>query len=100
MTRLRASETTEVRSERQRRHNNRLRSTFFEMYGEVCACCGEANKGFLTLEHKDGNPKLGQAFQEYRRAIKTYSPELFEVLCYNCNCSKKFLPACPHIEVK
>jgi len=76
---------------------------FIEMYGGKCACCGESEPGFLTLEHKNGtggdirkskNTNNNQG--EYIEACKEYRPDKYEILCYNCNLAKRRLGYCPH----
>lgn len=76
----------------------KTRKTFLEMYGNRCACCGETIEEFLTIEHK-----LGQAGKKkegsrnaYGKAIKDYRPDLYEILCMNCNHSKGTKGYCPH----
>jgi hypothetical protein len=83
-----------------------LRDETFTAYGGyVCACCGETNPGFLSLDHIDNN---GNA---HRRAIKRKSgvgfqywlkkngfPPGIQILCYNCNLGRAFAGGgiCPH----
>ena len=80
------------------RKRNRIRKErFHEMYGWVCRCCGEGNTKFLTLEHKDGNPKETHQNLEYVRAVKEFRPDLWETLCFNCNCGQRANSGqCPH----
>lgn len=71
-------------------------------YGGHCACCGENQYEFLSLDHKNND---GAA---HRRTLKTRSegvyrqvrqqgyPEGFQVLCMNCNFAKGMHGACPH----
>jgi hypothetical protein len=73
----------------------------FEYYGSACACCGESEILFLTVEHMDGGGR------KHRKTMKTQTiyvwlmnngfPEGFEILCYNCNCVKRVNGGvCPH----
>ena len=86
----------------------RIHDKFFEMYGNKCACpgCNEKNKGFLTLDHVISNnsmpvDKRKKGLKAYRDAIREYRPDLYQVLCYNCNCAKnRNDEVCPHIEIK
>lgn len=74
-------------------------------YGGKCACCGESEIVFLTLDHPnlDGNKhrrKLGLSpgLQFYCYLIKhsfIIDVEL-RVLCYNCNMATKYGKPCPH----
>lgn len=61
-----------------------------------CACCGESYIKFLTLDHLDGHgreevKKFGYRSGSYFYGwlIKNGFPILLQVMCYNCNCSKK-----------
>jgi len=62
-----------------------------------CACCGNRFLSFLTIDHIDNNGA------EHRRQIKAAGgsglygwlkranyPAGFQVLCWNCNCSKAY----------
>lgn len=71
-----------------------------------CACCGETEMKFLSLDHvngggtqhrkkitKDGSGKGGNmAYWIFRNGF----PEGFQVLCHNCNMAKGFYGICPH----
>lgn len=86
--------------ERNRNRYQELRIKFFEMYGNSCTCCGESEPAFLSLEHKQGQP-IGRknkenTMQSTIRALSEYRPDLFEVLCHNCNQAQKFGNPCPH----
>jgi len=67
-----------------------------------CACCGEANPYFLSIDHVDGGgyrqqqklKKWGSAF--YRWLVAHKYPKGYQVLCYNCNLAKGFYGCCPH----
>lgn len=81
-----------------RYHN--LRRKFFEMYGNQCACCGENHYMFLSLDHINGggNKHRGESssYKIYGQAVKTYQPDKYQVLCYNCNFAKSDDKECPH----
>jgi hypothetical protein len=67
----------------------------------VCACCGETELTFLTIDHinNDGNKHRKEepkARQLYPWLIKNNFPEGFQVLCWNCNVGKKYYGRCPH----
>jgi hypothetical protein len=69
-------------------------------YGGACACCGEREPAFLTIDHLDGGGC------EHRRELKTKNiyrwlvrnkfPAGFQVLCWNCNLAKHHCGVCPH----
>jgi len=73
-----------------------------EYYGGKCACCGETNLWFLTVDHinNDGY-KLGRGRNgcKMEDIIRKGFPDDLQLLCYNCNCAKmnpinKYV--CPH----
>ncbi len=81
------------------RSNAVARAKFLQMYGVKCACCGETMEEFLTIEHKLGQTgvrKKESASAAYRKAVQDYRPDLYEVLCMNCNHSKGVRGYCPH----
>lgn len=79
------------------------------LYGGKCACCGELNPKFLTIDHvnNDGyaerrtsgaTNKGGYTF--YIRILKLgYIRNDLQVLCYNCNMGKaRNGGVCPHAQ--
>lgn len=73
-----------------------------EAYGGVCACCGEDNLDFLTLDHVNGDGAAerldrGGKGGEYARLRSQGFPgkDRYQVLCWNCNCAKGVRDACP-----
>lgn len=89
---------------RQRKRDLRLAA--FEVYGgPVCACCGEDQYEFLTIDHVNGDgaehrrklkKKHGYVVEIYRWLKNNRYPEGFQVLCWNCNCAKAHFGQCPH----
>ena len=88
-----------------------LKREVYEAYGGfVCACCGETNPGFLTLDHinNDGNihrRTLGRgdvrvgSVMMFKALKDAGFPPGFQVLCYNCNMGKaRNGGVCPHKE--
>jgi hypothetical protein len=72
-------------------------------YGGKCACCGETNIEFLSIDHINGNGNkhrnevIGKRRAEfYPWLIKNNYPEGFRVLCMNCNTSIGWYGYCPH----
>lgn len=94
----------EKRQEWQRTYIQKLRSDVLAAYGGACACCGETEPDFLTIDHVNND---GAA---HRRALGTNSghqvyrwlrdrgfpKEGFQLLCWNCNASKAHRGSCPH----
>lgn len=81
----------------------KLRADALEFYGGKCACCGESEPMFLTIDHVDGGGgnhrreigNGGAAINAFLRR-KGYPKDGFQILCHNCNCAKGFYGACPH----
>jgi hypothetical protein len=87
--------------ERNRLRMENLRIALFAIYGDVCACCGESNKRFLTLDHiaSDGfRERLDKSyFNLFEDAILVPDFAKFQILCYNCNMGRaKNGGICPH----
>jgi hypothetical protein len=90
-------------NDNQREHNIKIRIKFLVMYGDKCVCCGESKRIFLTMDHvqNDGNQRRekygNNNLKEYRIALKEYRPDIYQVLCYNCNHAKHLNGGkCPH----
>lgn len=75
-----------------------------------CACCGETEIAFLTLDHIDGDGKAHRAeltaqegrpmagYNFYRWLEAHGFPPGIQCLCFNCNVAKRTYRACPHQE--
>lgn len=86
-----------------RKHKLKLRETVFSHYGNSCACCGETEPAFLTIDHILNDGKLDRGNSErgghglYRKIIREEFPNTYQILCWNCNCGKhKNNGICPH----
>jgi hypothetical protein len=86
------------------RNRARLRRTKTEVldhYGNGrCACCGERQQEFLTIDHIHGG---GRRHRQTCRIGSIYFwlkkngyPQGFQVLCMNCNLAKGRFGSCPH----
>lgn len=92
--------------ERARISRETAKIEMLEQYGKVCACCGESEPTFLTLDHINGGGNAhrraimnghtvgGPAF--YAKLKKLGWPAGLQVLCFNCNWAKGKFPECPH----
>jgi len=102
-------ESRRRRREDQRKYRKRLRMNVLIHYGgnpPKCACCGEDIIEFLTIDHiygggdahrkRVGGNRSPSSLVMYRWIIKNNYPEMFQVLCYNCNCAKGCYGYCPH----
>jgi hypothetical protein len=72
-------------------------------YGGKCACCGETELSFLTLDHINGGGKqhreslnMGCGTDFYQAMKRLGFPEGLQVLCANCHLSKTVLGQCIH----
>ena len=65
-----------------------------------CKCCGEKQLEFLTLDHINGggnkHRKILRRKDLYIWVIDNNFPEIFTLLCMNCNWAKGQLGYCPH----
>jgi hypothetical protein len=76
----------------------RRRAKLLEIYGGVCACCGETNPLFLTIDHinNDGYKKTSSS-AALGDAVKNIDKSKYQTLCFNCNCGKnRNKGVCPH----
>jgi len=98
-------------NEWQRKKTIELRAKVFTHYGRKCACCGESDIRFLTLDHTEvmgsKDPRVHFALSGwrmtglalYRRLIKLGYPKGFQPFCWNCNQGKALYGGgiqCPH----
>lgn len=82
-----------------------VRIEAFSHYGgEKCACCGETQFEFLTIDHMEGNGNKHRKNINIRGGHNFYSwlrqnnwPPGYQVLCFNCNQAKGFFGRCPHM---
>jgi hypothetical protein len=83
----------------------RLKDDVYQAYGGyVCACCGETEPLFLSLDHVHGNGYDHRADGRkcrgdglYKWIIDNDFPDDFQVLCMNCNWGRgRNGGVCPH----
>lgn len=97
----------ELRRERDRRWLQKRRRQVIERLGGKCACCGEADYGFLAIDHTDGwgarhrRDTTGKNRSNGKWVIKqiidlNYPLAKFRVLCHNCNMASSIYKVCPH----
>ena len=78
-----------------------LKPQAFDKLGNRCACCGETNPKFLTIDHvkNDGaehRKKIGSSFKIFL-AVLDDTDNRFQILCWNCNCGRALNNGiCPH----
>jgi len=81
-----------------------IRSEMIAAYGGKCACCGELNPRFLTLDHINGGGNtervgLGWSGSSIANHLKRKGwPQAgYQLLCFNCNCGRAYNNGiCPH----
>ena len=102
----------EVRS-RERSRYQEAKDTVYAVYGGKCACCGESESKFLSIDHvnNDGNIRRkemqygvggnGGGIKLYATIISEGFPDTYQILCMNCNWGKaRNNGVCPHQTVK
>lgn len=90
----------------------RIRQSVLMAYGNCCACCGEREYRFLTIDHINGGggehrrslSKRGDGDVSstgvYYWIMKNNYPPGFQILCFNCHLTKTRYGICPHQEGK
>lgn len=81
-----------------------MREAIVARYGNgapKCECCATAGVEFLALDHKDGagnehRKETGRGPVFYRWIVKNNYPDIFRILCHNCNQSLGYHGYCPH----
>lgn len=90
------------RTDYHREYARKRRRKALEHYGGVCACCGESRPEFLALDHKNGGGNVHRAEvgtggnQMINWIFSNNFPEIFRVLCHNCNQALGSYGRCPH----
>lgn len=86
----------------------RIKEAVFAAYGGYkCACCGETERLFLTIDHinNDGaahrrkivGKRTGAGYPTYKWLLDNHFPKGYQVLCMNCNHGKRMNDGiCPH----
>lgn len=89
---------------RKKRTSEYVLPKLLEIYGDECACCGEDEPQFLTVDHIDGKggehrKRTGGSRKMQLDLIKNPREEGIQTLCFNCNCVKQRTGGtCPHQE--
>lgn len=80
-----------------------LKAEVFRGYGNQCACCGEANPAFFQIDHVNNDGAARRREQKslngrkfYQKIIREGFPASLQILCANCNFSKRFGGVCAH----
>lgn len=80
----------------------RKRQAVLDAYGRQCACCAESDVTVLDLDHvaphwvASGSPRPDDevGVSLYEKAIEADYPANYQLLCRNCNWSKRLHGAC------
>lgn len=99
-------ETKRKNAEYQKRYRDKLKAEVYAAYGNRCACCGEAEVRFLSIDHVDNDGFLNRkaGFDNCTTALmgrikREGFPPSFQLLCMNCNHGKsRNNGVCPHKE--
>lgn len=81
-----------------------IKKAVIAAYGGECACCGEKETAFLTVEHAfgDGGKRRRELGGGGRRVFTDLVVRCFpadegiEILCLNCNIASNHGKVCPH----
>ena len=89
-------------NEYSRNYFRNLRMQCLQHYGgekPSCVCCGESKIEFLALDHKNGGGNKHRILVKGNISQwikKNNFPDVFQILCHNCNMAKGFYGECPH----
>jgi hypothetical protein len=82
---------------------HKYKAQIFAAYGGICACCGEDEPSFLSIDHVHGGGNAhrrevgGGNRRMMLQIIKAGYPPEYQLLCFNCNCGRALNGGvCPH----
>lgn len=89
--------------EANRRYATKKRQEVVALLGSKCRCCDERRFSFMSIDHINGGgnkhrkrvPSPATFYNEVMQAIRAGSKE-YQLLCMNCNHSKRRLGVCEH----
>jgi hypothetical protein len=84
-----------------KRARRKLKEIIFKHYGSKCACCGESQYEFLTIDHINGGGnkdrrKISKMRGSFFWIKQNNYPDDLQILCANCNTAKAYHGICPH----
>jgi len=100
--RIKYRKNPEYQAETRRRHYQKWKKVVFDHYGHECACCGESEPKFLTIDHADDNgaehrKEVAPGSTLFRWLVDNGFPKSFRILCFNCNSGRYHNGGvCPH----
>lgn len=85
-------------------YRRRLKAEMVAAYGGGCACCGEEEIDFLTIDHVLDDGKEHRAQFGKNTSIRVWADarrqgwpkDRYRVLCFNCNIARSLFGVCPH----
>lgn len=84
-------------SEHIKAYRAELKANALKLYGTSCECCGESNPAFLCIDHVANDGKVHRAMDASARNLHYWIKKhglqdgvKLQVLCWNCNMSKRF----------
>jgi len=86
------------------KRRNKAKAVLAERYGKVCACCGETEPLFLSIDHINGGggierKELGR--DQYITLSRGPVRDDLRILCHNCNRGRWLNGGeCPHVTNK
>lgn len=88
-----------------RRGHHRNKIKVLKLYGLKCAYCGEDRYELLTVDHINNDGAKHRKTKEYKRlnvggmygylAKSEFRPDLYQILCHNCNSAKYYYKISP-----
>jgi hypothetical protein len=96
-----AKDPTRVKAQA-KKDRARRKAIILAAYGDFCACCGENEIEFLSIDHIKGDGAKCRKLRKqsgdslYNYLVRNRFPAGFQTLCFNCNVAKKTGAECPH----
>lgn len=75
-------------------YKQKLKKLVYDYYGWKCNCCGETLESMLTVDHVNNDGHVDRKLQIsgarfYKKIINENYPDTYQILCMNCNWSKR-----------
>lgn len=89
--------------EASQQRGQQLKQEIIQAYGNACACCGETQIEFLTIDHINGdgaahrrefNGNHRSVYRDLKR--RGFPQDDYRLLCFNCNFALGSYGYCPH----
>lgn len=85
-----------IRQRMRSEHREQLHRQVFALYGNRCACCGETDARFFTIDHIVPIRRRAREPNLYHKILSGSEPrEKYQVLCVSCNWLKGAGERCP-----